>query len=105
MRMRNCILQNCFAGNSHIHQMSINGSHELSVLLVKKNGIKAYANYSKFSVGDEQSQFLLHITNYHGDAGKIILENHMLSCFNTIVTFNSFIFINKRCFDINWNVI
>ncbi|XP_076072757.1 ficolin-2-like [Mytilus galloprovincialis] len=56
-------------GNSHIHQMSINGSHELSVLLVKKNGIKAYANYSKFSVGDEQSQFLLHITGYHGDAG------------------------------------
>lgn len=70
--MRKYIIECCFAGNSYIHQMSIYGAHELSVLLVDIYGIKKYANYSKFSVADEHSQFLLHLTGYHGDAGKNI---------------------------------
>lgn len=70
MFMRNYILECCFVGNGYIHQMSIYGAHELSVLLEDRFGNKTYANYSKFSVGDEQGQFLLHVNGYHGDAGK-----------------------------------
>lgn len=55
-----------FAGNSHIHDMSTYGSHELSIVLVSSTGEKAYANYSKFSVEDEQSNYLLHVTGYSG---------------------------------------
>ncbi|XP_076072755.1 microfibril-associated glycoprotein 4-like isoform X1 [Mytilus galloprovincialis] len=53
-------------GNSQIHDMSTYGSHELSIVLVNSTGEKAYANYSKFSVEDEESNYLLHVTGYSG---------------------------------------
>ncbi|XP_071133318.1 uncharacterized protein [Mytilus edulis] len=53
-------------GNGHIHDMSTYGSHELSIVLVNSTGEKGYANYSKFSVEDEQSNYLLYVTGYSG---------------------------------------
>lgn len=74
MYLRNLFITKLFTGNNHIHEISTNGSHELVVKLENANGTIEYANYSKFSVEDEQHQFLLRVTGYSGTAGKYMSE-------------------------------
>ncbi|XP_056016819.1 ryncolin-1-like [Ostrea edulis] len=56
-------------GNGVLHLLTKSGNHVLRVDLQKFNGQKAYAKYSKFSVGDESSKYRLTVSGYRGTAG------------------------------------
>ncbi|XP_062606267.1 ryncolin-1-like isoform X3 [Saccostrea cucullata] len=57
------------AGNEAIHLLTKRKEHELRVDLQKFTGEKAFAKYSKFSVGSESQKFKLTVTGYSGTAG------------------------------------
>ncbi|XP_062606266.1 microfibril-associated glycoprotein 4-like isoform X2 [Saccostrea cucullata] len=56
-------------GNEAIHLLTKRKEHELRVDLQKFTGEKAFAKYSKFSVGSESQKFKLTVTGYSGTAG------------------------------------
>lgn len=54
-----------------LHRLTSLRPQELRVDMERFNGEKAYAIYSKFSVGDEASKYKLEIFGYYrGNAGK-----------------------------------
>ncbi|RUS86049.1 hypothetical protein EGW08_006203 [Elysia chlorotica] len=55
-------------GNDNIHALTSSGSWELNVE-VKYKGDTREANYKDFSLGDEDSNYKLHIGTYSGTAG------------------------------------
>ncbi|XP_048771262.2 ryncolin-1-like [Ostrea edulis] len=60
---------NYWIGNDALHSLTKSGNQVLRVNLQKFNGQKAYAKYSKFSVGDESSKYKLIVSGYRGTAG------------------------------------
>ncbi|XP_056016350.1 microfibril-associated glycoprotein 4-like [Ostrea edulis] len=60
---------NYWIGNDVLHLLTKSGNHVLRVDLQRYNGQKAYAKYSKFSVGDEHSKYRLTVSGYRGTAG------------------------------------
>ncbi|XP_048767096.2 ryncolin-1-like [Ostrea edulis] len=56
-------------GNDVLHLLTKSGNNALRVDLQKFNGHKAYAKYSKISVGDESSKYKLTVSGYQGNAG------------------------------------
>jgi len=46
------------------------------------NGVKAYAKYGKFNIGDEQAQYRLEVGSYSGTAGDS-LQGHNSMAFTT----------------------
>ncbi|XP_056016349.1 fibrinogen-like protein A [Ostrea edulis] len=60
---------NYWIGNDVLYLLTKSGNHVLRVDLQKFNGQKAYAKYSKFSVGDESSKYKLTVSGYSGTAG------------------------------------
>ncbi|XP_056016820.1 uncharacterized protein LOC125676591 [Ostrea edulis] len=62
--------KNYWIGNDVLHLLTKSGNHVLRVDLQKFNGQKAYAKYSKFSVGDESSKYRLTVSGYSGTAGN-----------------------------------
>ncbi|XP_062606271.1 ryncolin-4-like [Saccostrea cucullata] len=56
-------------GNEAIHLLTKGKEHEVRVDLQKFTGEKAFAKYSKFSVGSESQKFKLTATGYSGTAG------------------------------------
>lgn len=56
-------------GNDIIHRITSSGNHELRIDLSDFEGNDRYAKYSSFLVGDEWSQYQLHVSNYSGDSG------------------------------------
>lgn len=57
-----------FTGNDYIHGISTFGRHRARFIL-EKDGIKKYADYSNFRVGDEHSKYMLNVSGYSGTAG------------------------------------
>ena len=57
-------------GNENIHELTSHGRHKLRVELSSFNNKERYAEYSLFSVGDEQSNYQLIVNGYQGNAGK-----------------------------------
>ncbi|XP_076071902.1 angiopoietin-1-like [Mytilus galloprovincialis] len=55
-------------GNDYIHAISTSGRHRARFIL-EKDGIKKYADYSNFRVGDEHSNYMLNVSGYSGTAG------------------------------------
>ena len=57
-------------GNVKIHALLSQGAYELRIDLEDFNGNTAYAKYSTFSIGDENSNFKLNANGYSGTAGQ-----------------------------------
>ena len=60
-----------FSGNDNIYIISNNGSHQLALYLEDFEHQYRYANYSTFSIGNEQEGYVLHFSGYHGNAGNL----------------------------------
>jgi len=56
-------------GNDKIHRLTASRPSSLRVELEDWNGVKAYAKYGTFSIGDEQAQYRLEVGSYSGTAG------------------------------------
>ncbi|XP_063398859.1 uncharacterized protein LOC134683473 [Mytilus trossulus] len=62
-------------GNENIHAISLNGPHELSIFMISSSEQSGYANYSQFSISDENSKYMLRISGYSGSAGDAFNHN------------------------------
>lgn len=72
---------NTYVGTSKIHKMTSSRNYKLRVELETFNGEVRYAEYGQFSVGDEDSNFILTIDDYTGNLGMYTL---MWSVINNI---------------------
>ncbi|XP_062619216.1 fibrinogen-like protein A [Saccostrea cucullata] len=74
--------KNYWIGNDAMYELTKNKDQELRVELQRFNGDKAYAQYSTFYVGDEDSKYKLTLSGYSGTAGDS-LTSHSGSKFST----------------------
>ncbi|CAC5382799.1 Fibrinogen-like protein A,Ryncolin-4,Angiopoietin-related protein 7,Angiopoietin-related protein 1,Ficolin-3,Ficolin-1-B,Ficolin-2,Ryncolin-1,Tenascin-R,Fibrinogen-like protein 1,Tenascin-X,Fibrinogen C domain-containing protein 1-A,Ryncolin-3,Tenascin,Fibroleukin,Fibrinogen C domain-containing protein 1,Ryncolin-2,Angiopoietin-2,Angiopoietin-related protein 2,Microfibril-associated glycoprotein 4,Ficolin-1-A,Ficolin-1,Fibrinogen C domain-containing protein 1-B [Mytilus coruscus] len=66
-------------GNQNIHTITSSGNYELYIHLEDFDGKTIYAQYSTFNVEDSQSNFILHISGYTGNAGDSLkYHNNMM---------------------------
>ena len=56
-------------GNEFLHILTKTGRYKLHFDLLSKNGIWYWAEYSKFSVDNEDTQYTVHISEHSGTAG------------------------------------
>ncbi|VDI24284.1 Hypothetical predicted protein [Mytilus galloprovincialis] len=56
-------------GNVNIHEITSHNNHEIRIELEDFEGNKRYAEYTIFSIADEESNFRLLVYNYSGNAG------------------------------------
>ncbi|XP_063436679.1 fibrinogen-like protein A [Mytilus trossulus] len=59
-------------GNNKLNVLTSTGNYKLFIHLEDFEGNSRYAEYSKFSVGDATTNFILNIDGYSGDAGDEI---------------------------------
>ena len=65
-------------GNDKIHMLTASRPSSLRVELEDWNGVRAYAKYGKFNIGDEQAQYRLEVGSYSGTAGdSLAYHNNM----------------------------
>jgi len=65
-------------GNDKIHRLTTSRPSSLRVELEDWNGVKVYAKYGKFNIGDEQAQYRLEVGSYSGTAGdSLAYHNNM----------------------------
>ena len=65
-------------GNDKIHRLTASRPSSLRVELEDWNGVKVYAKYGKFNIGDEQAQYRLEVGSYSGTAGdSLAYHNNM----------------------------
>ena len=65
-------------GNDKIHRLNASGPSSLRVELEDWNGVRAYAKYGSFSIGDEQALYRLDVGSYSGTAGdSLTYHNNM----------------------------
>ena len=59
-------------GNEHIASITNTDTpFELRVDIISTDGDKLYAQYARFSVGEETTNYYLNISDYSGTAGKM----------------------------------
>ncbi|XP_076106692.1 fibrinogen-like protein 1 [Mytilus galloprovincialis] len=58
-----------YLGNEHIHHLTTQGDYKLRIDMEEWNGKKYYAVYDIFRIANENDNYRLQITNYHGTAG------------------------------------
>ena len=63
-------------GNDKIHRLTASRPSSLRVELEDWNGIKAYAKYDKFNIGDEQARYRLEVGTYSGTAGDSLIDHN-----------------------------
>ncbi|XP_071140560.1 ficolin-1-like [Mytilus edulis] len=63
-------------GNDKIHEITSHSNHDLRIELEDFDGNMKYAEYSTFSVGDEQSGYRLLVSNYSGNAGDSLVRHN-----------------------------
>ncbi|KAL9967651.1 hypothetical protein ACROYT_G025931 [Oculina patagonica] len=67
-------------GNDKIHRLTASRPSSLRVELEDWNGVKVYAKYGTFNIGDEQAQYRLEVGSYSGTAGdSFIVENNNMA--------------------------
>ena len=65
-------------GNDKIHRLTASRASSLRVELEDWNGVKVYAKYGGFNIGDEQTQYRLEVSSYSGTAGdSLAYHNNM----------------------------
>ena len=65
-------------GNDKIHRLTASKPSSLRVELEDWKGVKVYAKYGKFNIGDEQAQYRLEVGSYSGTAGdSLAWHNNM----------------------------
>ena len=69
-------------GNDKIHRLTASRPSSLRVELEDWSGVRAYAKYGKFNIGDEQAQYRLEVGSYSGTAGDS-LKGHNNMAFTT----------------------
>ena len=66
-------------GNDKIHRLTASRPSSLRVELEDWNGVRAYAKYGRFSIGDEQAQYRLEVSSYSGTAGDSLAEHNNMA--------------------------
>ena len=69
-------------GNENIHTITSTGVFELRIDMMY-NGNFAFAHYDSFSVGNEKSNYVLHVAHYDGTAGESLSGEHNGMPFST----------------------
>ena len=65
-------------GNDKIHRLTASRPSSLRVELEDWKGVRAYAKYARFSIGDEQALYRLEVGSYSGTAGdSLTYHNNM----------------------------
>ena len=65
-------------GNDKIHRLTASRASSLRVELEDWNGVKVYAKYGGFNIGDEQAKYRLEVSSYSGTAGdSLAYHNNM----------------------------
>ena len=65
-------------GNDNIHRLTAAKPCSLRVELKDWNGVRVYAKYDKFNIGDEQTNYRLEVGSYSGTAGdSLALHKNM----------------------------
>ena len=65
-------------GNDKIHRLTTSKPSSLRVELDDWNGVKVYAKYGKFNIGDEKGLYRLEVGSYSGTAGdSLAYQNNM----------------------------
>ena len=77
-----CLTGEFWLGLSKIHRLTKEGSNTLRVDLGDFEGNTAYANYSRFSISDGSTEYILTVGGYSGTAGDS-LAHHNGSRFST----------------------
>ena len=70
-------------GNDKIHRLTASRTSSLRVELEDWSGVKAYAKYGKFNIGDEQAQYRLEVGWYSGTAGDSLTRPYDNMAFTT----------------------
>ena len=70
-------------GNDKIHRLTASRPNSLRVELEDWNGVRAYAKYGKFNIGDERAQYRLEVGSYSGTAGDSLTYPHNNMAFTT----------------------
>ncbi|CAH3189704.1 unnamed protein product [Porites evermanni] len=66
-------------GNDRIHRLTAARPSALRVELEDWNGVRVYAKYGKFKVGDEQAKYRLEVGSYSGTAGDSIVQHNNMA--------------------------
>ena len=65
-------------GNDKIHTLTATTPNTLRVELQNWKGVRVYAKYGKFNIGDEQAKYRLEVGSYSGTAGdSLVYHNKM----------------------------
>ena len=70
-------------GNDKIHRLTASRASSLRVELEDWNGVRVYAKYGRFNIGDEQAKYRLEVSSYSGTAGGYSLAYHNNMAFST----------------------
>ena len=63
-------------GNDKIHRLMASRPSSLRVELEDWNGVRVFARYGRFNIGDEQAQYRLEVGSYSGTAGDSLTGSH-----------------------------
>ena len=66
-------------GNDKINRLTASRPSSLRVELEDWNGVRAYAKYGKFNIGDEQAQYRLEVGSYSGTAGDSLTQHNNMA--------------------------
>jgi len=66
---------NYWLGNDRLHQLTSIGHYKLRFDLQARNGSWYYAEYSRFIVHNETSNYRMHVSGYSGNAGDALSYN------------------------------
>ena len=72
-----------WCGNNKIHRLTASRPSSLRVELEDWNGVRKYAKYGRFNIGDEQAQYRLEVGSYSGTAGDSLTSRHNNMAFST----------------------
>ena len=73
-------------GNDKIHRLTAARPSTLRVELEDWNGVRVYAKYDKFIIGDEQALYRLDVDAYSGTAGDSLLRQGIFNLDNMAFT-------------------
>jgi len=65
-------------GNDKIHRLTASRPSSLQVEIEDWDGVRVYAKYGRFNIGDEKAQYRLEVGSYSGTAGdSLTYHNNM----------------------------